>query len=83
MPKSTDQSPANLGVLKTLKASIDKIRGKTGIVDPSNNIDADLNKITASINTILKSNRSSTGEDVTMLINKSLQHHSLRILNKN
>ena len=82
MPKSTDQSPANLGVLKTLKASIDKIRGKTGIVDPSNNIDADLNKITASINTILKSNRSSTGEDVTMLINKSLYASDKKKKNK-
>lgn len=82
MPKSTDQSPANLGVLKTLKASIDKIRGKTGIVDPSNNIDADLNKITASINNILKSNRGSTGEDVTMLINKSLYASDKKKKNK-
>ena len=82
MPKSIDQSPANLGVLKTLKASIDKIRGKTGIVDPSNNIDADLNKITASINNILKSNRSSTGEDVTMLINKSLYASDKKKKNK-
>ena len=82
MPNTNDQTPENLGFLKTLKASIDKIRGKTGIVDPSNNIDADLNKITASINTILKSNRSSTGEDVTMLINKSLYASDKKQKNK-